>query len=76
MEQLKKILEDTQHKLEENEVLLKTSTEKVSVVASENVSLKASLDELKTQNQVAEEKIKILNTVVEQRLVCLCRIML
>ena len=48
-------------------MLLKTSTEKASVIAAENVDLKSSLDEMKTQNQVAEEKIKILNSVVEQR---------
>ena len=65
--QLKYTLEETEKKLEENGVLLKVSADKASVVAAENVHLKASLDELKTQNQVAEEKIKILNTVVEQR---------
>ena len=65
--QLKDKLEETEKKLEENEFLLKTSADKASVIAAENVHLKASLDESKTQNQVAEEKIKILNTVVEQR---------
>ena len=67
MNNLRSNLEKTKQNLEENEMLLKISTEKASVVAGENVNLKASLDELKTQNQVAEEKIKILNTVVEQR---------
>ena len=66
---LKQSLEETQQKLVENELLMKTSTEKASVVSTENVNLKASLDDFKTQNKVAEEKIKILNTVVEQRLV-------
>ena len=69
VEQLKRNLEDTQEKLAENEMQLKTSTEKSSNVEAENANLKRSLDEIKTQNQVAEEKIKILNTVVEQRLV-------
>ena len=67
VDQLKRSLEETQEKLGENEVLLKTSTEKASVIAAENVDLKSSLDEMKTQNQVAEEKVKILNSVVEQR---------
>ena len=69
VEQLKRNLEDTQQKLNDNEILLITSTEKSSNVEAENADLKRSLDEMKTQNQVAEEKIKILNTVVEQRFV-------
>ena len=48
-------------------MLLNQSTEQTKKVELENTNLKSSLDELKTQNQVAEEKIKILNTVVEQR---------
>ena len=67
--ELKRNLEEKEQKIAENELLIKASTEKASIVATENVNLKASLDDLKTQNQVAEEKIKILNTVVEQRLV-------
>ena len=67
VEQLKRNLEDTQQKLGENELLLQKSTEKASTIEAQNANLKTSLDELKTQNQVAEEKIKILNTVVEQR---------
>ena len=46
--------------------MLKASAEKASTIAAENVDLKATLDELRTEHQVAEEKIKILNTVVEQ----------
>ena len=69
VEQLKRNLEDTQQKLTENEILLNTSNDKSSNVEAENANLKRSLEEMKTQNQVAEEKIKILNTVVEQRLV-------
>ena len=67
VDQLKRNLEETEQKLGENEVLLKTSTEKASIIAAENVHLKSSLDEMKTQTQVAEEKVKILNSVVEQR---------
>ena len=67
VDQLKRNLEETEQKLGENEVLLKTSTEKASVIVAENVHLKSSLDEMKTQTQVAEEKVKILNSVVEQR---------
>ena len=65
--ELKSSLEQTQHKLDENKMLLKVSMDKESAAITENNSMRATLDELKVQNQVKEEKIKILNTVVEQR---------
>ena len=68
--ELKSTLEQTQHKLDENKMLLKVSMDKESAAIAENNSMRATLDELKVQNQVKEEKIKILNTVVEQRYVC------
>ena len=67
--ELKSNLEQTQHKLDENMMLLKVSMDKESAAITENNSMIATLDELKVQNQVKEEKIKILNTVVEQRFV-------
>ena len=67
--ELKSSLEQTQHKLDENKMLLKVSMDKESAAITENYSMRATLDELKVQNQVKEEKIKILNTVVEQRFV-------
>ena len=67
--ELKSSLEQTQHKLDENKMLLKVSMDKESAAITENNSMRATLDELKVQNQVKEEKIKILNTVVEQRYV-------
>ena len=67
--ELKSSLEQTQHKLDENKILLKVSMDKESAAITENNSMRATLDELKVQNQVKEEKIKILNAVVEQRFV-------
>ena len=67
--ELKSSLKQTQHKLDDNKMLLKVSMDKESAAITENNSMRATLDELKVQNQVKEEKIKILNTVVEQRFV-------
>ena len=60
---LKESLDETSSKLRDFERI----AEKVGEMSAENVALKASLDEMTGQYAAADEKIKILETVLDQR---------
>jgi hypothetical protein len=60
---LKKSLDETALKVLEYERI----AEKVGQMSAENVGLKAALDEMSGHHAAAEEKLKILETVLAQR---------
>ena len=60
---LKESLDETSLKLRD----LERIAEKVGETSAENVGLKAALDELTGEHAAAEEKLKIMETVLAQR---------
>ena len=60
---LKESLDETSLKLGD----LERIAEKVGEMSAENVGLKAALDELTGEHAAAEEKLKIMETVLAQR---------
>ena len=60
---LKESLDETSLKLGDFDRI----AEKVGEISAENVGLKAALDEMTGQHAAADEKIKILETVLAQR---------